>query len=61
VLASIRIKVEGRRIRYVAAVQVGNNRDVIPYLVLVGASFLRIEGVAHRYIGRPTNAGIRAV
>jgi hypothetical protein len=60
VLASIRIKLGGRRIRYVAAVQVGNNGDVIPYLVLVGPAFLRIEGVAHRYIGRPTNAGIRA-
>ena len=61
VLTSIRIKVEGSRIRHVAASQVGNDGDVIAYLVLVRPAFLRIKGVAHRHIGRPTNAGIRAI
>jgi hypothetical protein len=61
VLTSIRIKVEGSGICHVAAGQIGNDRDVIPYLALVRPAFLRIKGVAHRYIGRPTNAGIRAV
>ena len=60
-LTSIRIKVEGSRIRHVAAGQVGNDCDVIAYLVLVRPAFLRIKGVAHRYIGRPSNTGIRAV
>ena len=46
-LTSIRIKVEGSRIRHVAAGQIGNDRDVIPYLILVRPAFLRIKGVAH--------------
>lgn len=31
------------------------------YLVLVRPALLRIEGVGHRYVWRPSNTGIRAV
>ena len=61
VLTSRRIKVKRSRIRHVTASQVGYDGDVIPYLILVRPAFLRIERVAHCYIGRPGNTGIRAI
>jgi hypothetical protein len=60
-LTPIRIEIEGSRIRHVAASLIRNDGDVIAYLVLLRPSFLRIKGVADRHIGRPGNAGIRAV
>jgi hypothetical protein len=51
VLAPDRIEVERGRIRYVAAVQIGNDGDVITYLILVGPSFLWINASVTETLG----------
>jgi hypothetical protein len=60
VLSSARIEVESGGIRHIAPRIVGNDGNVITYLALVGPTFERIKGIAHRHIGRPANAAIGA-
>jgi len=58
VLIAIRIEIESRRIRHIAARSVRHNCDVIAYLALVRVAFKRVEGLTYRYVSRPGNAAI---
>ena len=54
----VRVEVESSRIRNVTAGIIGNNRNVIAYLVLIRIALERIKRIAHRNIRRPGHAGI---
>ena len=56
-----RIKVERGRISYIAARVIGNDGDVVAYLVLVRIAFERIKRSTDRDVGRPGYTAIRAI
>ena len=56
-----RIKVERGRISYIAARVIGNDGDVVAYLVLVRIAFKRIKGSTDCDVGRPGYTAIRAI
>jgi len=58
VLVPVRIKVEGRGVRYVTAGFIGNHRDIVAYLALIWIAFERIKRIAHRNVRCPGYAGI---
>ena len=60
-LSAVRIEVERGRIRHVAPGVVGHDRNVIAHLVLIRITEERIERIAHRDVGRPRIAPVRAV
>jgi hypothetical protein len=60
VLASLRIKVKGGRVSYVASSFVRYHRDIIAYLALVRIAFERIKRIAHCHVRRPGRAGVSA-
>ena len=60
VLAVVRIEVKGSSIRDVAARLIGDNGDVVAYLVLVRIAFERVERIAHRNVSRPGYTGVSA-
>ena len=59
-LVPVRVEVKRGGIRHVASRIIGNNRDVIPYLLLVRITFEWIKRITHRYVRRPGHAGVRA-
>jgi len=59
-LSAVRIEVERGRIRHVAPGVVGHDRNVIAHLVLHGVAFEGIKRIAHRDVGRPCQAAVRA-
>ena len=61
VLIPVRIEVKCSRIRHVAPSIVGDDSDVIAYLVLIRIAFERIKRVANRHIGSPSDAGVSAI
>ena len=61
VLIPVRVEVKRSRIRHVASRIIGNNRDIIAYLVLVRISLERIKCIAHRNVRRPGHAGVSAI
>ena len=60
-LSVVRIEVERSRVRYVAAGFIGNDGDIVAYLVLVGITLRRIKRVARSNIGRPGDASVGAI
>ncbi len=60
VLPVVRVKVKGCRIRYVSAGFIGDDCDVVTYLVLVRIALKRIKRVTHCHVRRPGNTGIGA-
>ena len=60
VLAVVRVEVEGRRVSNITPGLVRYDRDVVAYLALVRIAFERIKRVAHRYVGCPGEAPVRA-
>jgi hypothetical protein len=61
VLAAVGIEVKRGRIRHVATRIVGDDRDVIAYLILHRPAFERSKRIAHRNIRRPSHPAIGAV
>ena len=59
-LASIRVEVKGRGVSHVAAGFIGNDGDIVAYLVLIRVAFERIKRIAHCYIRRPRHASVGA-
>jgi len=59
-LVSVLVEVKRGRVRYVTSGFIGDDGDVVAYLVLVRIAFGRIKRVAHRNVRRPGNAGIGA-
>ena len=59
-LVPLRIEVERGRVGYVTTCVIRYHRDVIADLVLVRIALLRIKQIAHRNVGRPGDAAIRA-
>jgi len=55
------VQVKRGRIRYVAAGVIGDDGDVVPYLVLLWPSLSRIECCAYRDVRRPCRTCICAV
>jgi len=60
-LSRRRIQVECGRIRYVAAGVIGDDGDVVPYLVLLWPALSRIECCAYWHIRRPRRTCVCAV
>jgi len=60
VLSPVRVEVERGGIRHIAPCVIGNDRDVIAYLVLIRIAFEGIKGIAHRNVSRPGDAAVRA-
>ena len=60
-LSRRRIQVECGRIRYVAAGVIGDDGDVVPYLVLLWPALSRIECLAYRDVRRPRRTCVCAV
>ena len=60
-LSQGRIQVECGRIRYVAAGVIGDDGDVVAYLVLLWPSLCGIECCAYRDVRRPRRTCICAV
>jgi hypothetical protein len=60
VLVSLGIEVKGRGVSYVAAGLVGNDGDIVAYLVLIWVAFERIKRIAHCHVRRPGNASTGA-
>ena len=58
-LVSLRVEVKGGRVSHVAARFIGNDRDIIAYLALIGIALERIKRIADRDVRRPCNAAIR--
>ena len=56
-----RVQVERGRIRYVAASVIGDDGDVVPYLVLLWPALCRIERWGYRDVRRPRRTCIGAV
>jgi len=56
----LRIFIESRSVRHVAASVVGHYRDVITYLLILWKARLRIERIAHGNVGSPAHAAIGA-
>jgi hypothetical protein len=61
VLIPVRIEVKRSRIRHVGPSIVGDDRDIIAYLVLVRIALEWIKRIAHRNVRRPGHAGISAI
>jgi hypothetical protein len=59
-LAPARVKIKSGGIRHIPACIVGDNSDVVPYLVLVRIAFERIKRGADRDVLRPGNTAVRA-
>ncbi len=55
------IKVEGGRIRHIAAGVIRYDSDVVAYLVLVRPALERVKGLTYLYVSRPGNTAIGAV
>ena len=60
-MPGVRVDVKCSRVRYVTASFIGNHCNVIADLVLIRITEERIERVAHRNIGRPRIASVRAI
>lgn len=60
-LAPVRVEVKRGRVSDVTTGFVGNDGNVVAYLILVRPSFLRVKRIANRHVRRPCNAGVRAV
>ena len=61
VLIPVRIEVKRGRIRHIGPSIVGDDSDIIAYLVLVRIAFERIKRIAHRNVRRPGHAGVSAI
>ena len=61
VLIPVRIEVKRSRIRHIAPSIVGDDGDIIAYLVLIRIAFERIKWVANRHIESPSDAGVSAI
>ena len=61
VLIPVRIEVKRSRIRHIAPSIVGDDGDIIAYLILIRIPFERIKWVANRHIGSPSDAGVSAI
>ena len=61
VLVSLGIEVKGRGVSHVTTGFIGNDGDVVAYLVLVRIAFEWIERVTNSHVGGPGNAGISAI
>lgn len=59
-LSVVRVEVKRGRVRYVTTGFIGNDRDIIAYLVLVRITFEWIKRIAHRHVGRPCHASVGA-
>jgi len=59
-LPASRIEIKCRRIRHVASGVIGDDRNVVAYLVLHWIAFEGIERIAYRDIGRPRHAAVGA-
>jgi len=60
VLIRVWVEIERGRIRCVGTRVIGNNGNVIAYLVLLWIAFERSKRIAHGNVGRPCDAAIRA-
>jgi hypothetical protein len=60
VLVSLRVEVKRGGVCHVAAGLVGNDCDVVTYLILIRIAFERIKRIAHCHIRRPGHASVGA-
>ena len=60
VLIPVWIEVKRSRIRHVAPSIIGDDSDIVAYLVLIRIAFERIKGIAHRDVRGPGNASVGA-
>jgi len=60
VLVSLGIEVKGRGVRNVTAGFIGNDGDIVAYLVLIWVAFERIKRTGDRHVRRPGNTRIGA-
>ena len=60
VLAVVRVEVKSGRVSHVTPGLVRHNCDIVPYFVLIGIAFERVERIANRNISRPGHTGVRA-
>ena len=60
VLVPVRVEVKRSRIRHVGPSIVGDDRDIIAYLVLVRIALEWIKRIAHRNVRSPCDAGVSA-
>jgi hypothetical protein len=58
VLAPIRVEVKGGGVSHVPTGFIGNDGDIIAYLVLVRIPLEWIKRIAHRNVRRPGDAGV---
>ena len=56
----VRVEVEGGRVSHVASGIVGNDGNVIAYLILIRIAFERVKWIADCHVGRPSHAGVDA-
>ncbi len=61
VLIPVGIEVKRGRIRHIGPSIVGDDSDIIAYLVLVRIALERIKRIAHRNVRRPGHAGVSAI
>ena len=61
VLTAVRIEVERGRVSDVPTSLIGNDGNVIAYLILVRIAFLRVKRVAHRDVRRPGHTRVGAI
>ena len=59
-LIPVWIEVKRSRIRHVAPSIIGDDSDIVAYLVLIRVAFERIKRIANRHIGSPSDAAISA-
>jgi hypothetical protein len=59
-LPSRRIEIKCGRIRHITAGFIGNDGNIVAYLILVRIAFERIKRIAHGNVRRPGNTGIGA-
>jgi len=57
----VRVDVERRGICHISSSSIGNDRDIIAYLLVVRITSLRIKRIAHRNVSRPCDTTIGAV
>jgi len=61
VLTVVRVEIERRGVSHVTTGFIGDNSDIVAYLVLIRITLGRIKRIAHSNVSRPRDASVGAI